>query len=66
MEFISGCRTFKDAIGDEKISHDTRVKAINGVYSKLKQFSYIVINHSIYPLNYSSLTSLKCSINICS
>ena len=37
MEFISGCRTFKDAIGDEKISHDTRVKAINGVYSKLKQ-----------------------------
>lgn len=36
MEYIPGCKTFKDAIGDGEITHDIRVKAINGVYSKLK------------------------------
>lgn len=36
MEFIPGCITFKDAIGDESYTHEDKVKAINGVFSKLK------------------------------
>ena len=36
MEFIPGCITFKDAIGDESYSHEDKVKAINGIFSKLK------------------------------
>lgn len=36
MEFIPGCITFKDAIVEEDISHDDKLKAINGIFSKLK------------------------------
>lgn len=36
MEFIPGCITFKDAVGDESFTHEDKIKAINGVFSKLK------------------------------
>lgn len=36
MEFIPGCITFKDAVGDESYTHEDKLKAINGVFSKLK------------------------------
>lgn len=36
QEFIPGCKTFKDAIGDESISYDNKVSAINGVFSKMR------------------------------
>ena len=36
MEFIPGCITFKDAIGDDSYSQEDKVRAINGVFSKLK------------------------------
>ena len=36
MEYIPGGITFKDAVGDESYTHEDKVKAINGVFSKLK------------------------------
>lgn len=36
MEFIPGCITFKDAVGDESYTYEDKVKAINGIFSKLK------------------------------
>ena len=35
MEFITGCITFKDAVGDESYTHEDKLRAINVcVYSK--------------------------------
>lgn len=36
MEFIPGCITFKDAVGDESYTYEDKLKAINGVFAKLK------------------------------
>ena len=36
MEFIPGCITFKDAIGDDSYTHEDKLRAITGVFDKLK------------------------------
>ena len=36
MEFIPGCITFKDAVGDDSYTYEDKLRAINGIFDKLK------------------------------